>query len=143
MYNNFVKLSQAVVNINEITSYTRVNLYLTDGRYIQLNAEDYMKINQKILGEEQVFEPVPVATTTTTALEDKAAVKTATYKMLMSVTAERNKGTINPYSVKVDGDEFVITRTGRNGENRYTYDGMLIEDGLNDDRLNSAIAEKW
>jgi hypothetical protein len=61
----------------------------------------------------------------------------------MAVIAERNKGTINPYSVKVDGDEFIITRTGRNGQNRYTYDGMLIDDGLADDRLNAAIAEKW
>ena len=63
--------------------------------------------------------------------------------MFMAVTTERNKLTINPYSVRVDGDEFIISRSGHSGQNRYTFDGMLIEDGLNDDRLNNAIAEKW
>lgn len=141
MYTNFIKLSEAVVNVEQIVSYTRMSVHLTDGKLVQLTAEDYMKLHQKIFGEEPV-EPAPVATTSS-ASADKMAVKTATYKMFMAVITERNKLTINPYSVKVDGDEFIITRSGHSEQNRYTYDGMLIEDGLSDDRLNSAIAEKW
>ena len=142
MYTNFIKLSEAVVNVEQIVSYSRMSVHLTDGKLVQLTAEDYMKLHQKIFGEEPV-DSTPVVTTTTTSSADKMTVKTATYKMFMSVTAERNRLTINPYSVKVDGDEFIITRSGHSEQNRYTYDGMLIEDGLNDDRLNSAIAEKW
>ena len=77
MYTNFIKLSEGVVNVDQIVSYTRMSVHLADGRSVQLNAEDYMKLHQKILGEEPV-ESAPVATTTTTASEDKMAVKTAT-----------------------------------------------------------------
>lgn len=127
--NNFVRLNKAIVNIDQITLFTDDAVSFTNGETILLSTKDRIKLEKAIFGE--TTEDETTATTTSSTF----------YKNLTKAIIEVNKNKYYKYRVNIKDNIITITQDGFNRINEYTFEGLCISNGLNQDDVDQAVAE--
>ena len=131
--NNFVKLSKATVNIDNITFFTNNSLYFTSGETISLSTMDRIKL-EKAMG---IAEDDTTTTTTSTTSKNTSIF----YKKLVVSLNELNKHRYAKFTVTMRDNKIIISSDVKRETNEYTIEGICISNGLDDRDVDEIVAE--